>query len=98
MQAANGMCSDRALDLASNLIDVAKVLSSITVVVGAYNYYDHNCFWFAYTAFDVAKMAFKGTLKNWLLVNPGGRGGGSFSDLWELGLPTMFKFAFKVSL
>ena len=79
-----------------SLLDVAKVLSSVSVVGGKYNFYGNNCFWFAFTAFDTVRLAFSGTLKNWLWVNPGGKGGASFGDAWGLGFPTMFKYFFKV--
>lgn len=79
-----------------SLIDVAKIIASVSVVGGKYQFYDRNCFWFAFTAFDTMRLAFPGTLKNWLWINPGGRGGGSFGDAWGLGFPTMFKYFFKV--
>lgn len=78
-----------------SLFEVATVINSVSVVGGKYNFYDKNCFWFAFTTFDTVRLAFSGTLKNWLWVNPGGRGGGSIGDAWGLGFPTMFKYFFK---
>lgn len=83
-------------DQQPGLLDVAKRLSCVSVVGGRYNFYDKNCFWFAFTAFDTVRLEFPGTLKNWLWVNPGGKGGGSLGDAWGIGFPTMFKFFFKV--
>ncbi|OCK85341.1 hypothetical protein K432DRAFT_400314 [Lepidopterella palustris CBS 459.81] len=79
------------------VMEIAKILSSITVVGGGYNYYDHNCFWFANTAYKVVKAAFKATEKKWSWINTGGAGGGSVGDAWGLGFPTLFKFAFKTT-
>lgn len=78
------------------LLDVAKILNSTSVVGGGYNFYDKNCFWFAFTTFDVVQLAFKGTLKTWSWINSGGTGGGGVKDMWGLGFPTMFKVFFKV--
>lgn len=81
-----------------SLIDVAKILYSVSVVGGKYQFYDKNCFWYAYTTFDAVKLAFTGKAKQWSYVNTGGKGGGSFSDAWGLGFPTMFKYWFSVRL
>lgn len=35
-----------------SLLDVARVINSVSVVGGKYNFYDKNCFWFAFTTFD----------------------------------------------
>ncbi|KAL8717256.1 MAG: hypothetical protein Q9225_005488 [Loekoesia sp. 1 TL-2023] len=37
-----------------SLLDIAKVISSVNVVGGKYNFYDKNCFWFAFTTFDTS--------------------------------------------
>jgi hypothetical protein len=79
-----------------SLLDVAEVINSVSVVGGKYNFLDKNCFWFAFIAFGTVRSAFPGTLKNWLWVNLGGKGGGSLGDAWGIGFPTMFKYFFKV--
>lgn len=78
-----------------SLLQVATVINSVSVVGGKYNFYDKNCFWFAFTTFDTVRLAFSGTLKNLLWVNPGAREGSSIGDAWRLGFSTMLKDFFK---
>lgn len=81
------------------VLQIAEILAATTLIGGAYEFYGHSCFWYAYTSYDAVKRQF-GTLakeKPWRWVDVGGAGNAGVKDAMGLGWTTLFKFYYVVS-
>ncbi|EWY89925.1 hypothetical protein FOYG_07569 [Fusarium oxysporum NRRL 32931] len=76
------------------VLDIAEILAATTLVGGAYEFYGHSCFWYAFTAYDAIKRQFGkwATEKKWRWGDIGGAGNAGIKDAIGLGWSTLFKF------
>jgi hypothetical protein len=81
------------------VLDIAEILAATTLVGGAYEFYGHSCFWYAFTAYDAIKRQFGkwATEKKWRWGDIGGAGNAGIKDAIGLGWSTLFKFYYVVS-
>lgn len=82
------------------VLEIAEILAATTVIGGAYEFYGHSCFWYAYTAYDAIKRQFGkfATEKAWRWLDIGGAGNAGVKDAIGLGWPFLFKFYYVVSM